>query len=258
LIEAAQLLGEGLGLSVWCCDQAGPFQAAPYPGTGWQPHGRPARPPHEHLRNGTAQVLTLLRPADGRVRVGGVTACPNAVRPAWLKRELSATLAELPAAPPPAGAAGARAAWERWQQGLTVKPTPPAELPPLRVLLVLDNRAGHKTAEFVCRLLAQGVMPLYTPWGGSWLNMAESTRRILRRRALGGQHPSHTGQIVSWFAAAAGHWDEAPTPFEWGGQRAARRQRQHERRDRLGGPGAYTRRPTREKRSARNGHGQSK
>jgi hypothetical protein len=258
LIEAAYLLGEGLGLSVWCCDQAGPFQTMPYPGTSWQPQGRPARQPHEYLRNGTAKVLTLLHPADGRVRLEGVTACPNAVLHAWLKRELSAILAELPAAPPPAGAAGARAAWERWQQGLTVKPTLLAELPPLRVLLVLDNLAGHKTAEFVCWLFAQGVMPLYTPLGGSWLNMAESIQRILKRRALGGQHPTHTGQIISWFEAAAEHWNEAPTPFEWGGKRAARRQRQHERRHRLGGSGACTRRPTREKRSARNGHGQSK
>ena len=128
----------------------------------------------------------------------------------------------------------------------------------MRVLLVLDNLAGHQTAEFVCWLFAQGVMPLYTPLGGSWLNMAESIQRIRKRRALGGQRPSNTGQIISWFAAAAEQWNEAPTPFEWGGQRAARRQRQHERRHRLGGSGAYTPRPTREKRSARNGHGQSK
>jgi len=258
LIEAAYRLGEGLGLSVWCCDQAGPFQTMPYPGTGWQPEGRPARQPHEYLRNGTAKVLTLLHPADGRVRLGGVTACPNAVLHAWLKRELSAILAELPPAPPPAGAAGGRAAWERWQQGLTVKPTLLVEPPPLRMLLVLDNLAGHKTPEFVCWLFARGVMPLYTPLGGSWLNMAESVQRILKRRALDGQHPTTAEAIIGWFEAAAGHWNEAPRPFEWGGKRAARRKRQHERRHRLGGSGAYTRRPTREKRTASNGHTHSK
>ena len=91
-----------------------------------------------------------------------------------------------PAAEP---AAGWRAAWERWQEGLTIKPTLLAELPPLRMLLVLDNLAGHKTPEFVCWLFAHGIMPLYTPVGGSWLNMAESIQRILKRRALDGQHP---------------------------------------------------------------------
>ena len=35
-----------------------------------------------------------------------------------------------------------RAAWERWQQGLVVKPTLPELLPPLRMLLVLDNLTG--------------------------------------------------------------------------------------------------------------------
>jgi hypothetical protein len=147
LIEAAYLLGEGLGLSVWCCDQAGPSQTMPYPGAGRQPNGRPARRPHEYLRDGTAKVLTLLHPAGGRVRAEGVTACPNAVPRAWLKRELSAILA----GPPAAGAAGARAAWERRQQGLTVKPTLLAELPPLRALLV---RGGGGTvgggADAIC------------------------------------------------------------------------------------------------------------
>ena len=52
------------------------------------------------------------------------------------------------------------------------------------MLLVLDNLAGHKTPEFVDWLLANGIMPLYTPLGGSWLNLAESIQRILKRRAL--------------------------------------------------------------------------
>ena len=90
------------------------------------------------------------------------------------------------------------------------------------MLLVLDNLAGHKTPEFVCWLFAHGVMPLYTPVGGSWLNMAESLQRILKRRALDGQHPSRPGQIIAWFEAVARHWDAAPTPFVWGGKRAAR------------------------------------
>jgi hypothetical protein len=262
LIEAAYTLGEELGLSVWCCDQAGPFQTMPHPGVSWRPEGRPARHAHEYLRDGTAKVLTLLHPADGRVRVAGVTACPNTVLHGWLRRELSAVLAELPAAVPAGGdavaAAAARAAWGRWQEGLTVKPTLSAELPPLRLLLVLDNLAGHKSADLVCWLFAHGIMPLYTPLGGSWLNMAESIQRILKRRALDGQHPGRTDEIIGWFEAAAAHWNEAPTPFAWGGKRAARRHRQYERRHRAGGSGGYTRRPTREKRSGVIGYIQSK
>ena len=45
-----------------------------------------------------------------------------------------------------------------------------------------DNLAGHKTPEMVLWLCRHGIMPLYTPLGGSWLNMAESIRRILKRR----------------------------------------------------------------------------
>ena len=86
--------------------------------------------------------------------------------------------------------------------------------------------AGHNTPGFVPWLFAHGVMPLYTTFGGSWLNMAESIQRILKRRVLGGQHPTHTDEIIAWFEAVAEHWNEAPTPFEWGGERAARRRRQ--------------------------------
>src|SRR5262249_42013087 len=157
-------------------------------------------------------------------RLHGVTTCPNTVLHPWLKRELAAILAAMP--DPPAGpVAGRRAAWGRWQEGLSIKPSLLDELPPLRMLLVLDNLAGHKSPELVCWLFGPGVMRLYTPVGGSWLNMAESLQRILKRRALDGQHPQSTAQVIAWFEAAARHWDEAPTPFEWGGKRAARRRR---------------------------------
>ena len=244
MIEDAYRLGEAMGLSVRCTDRAGPSRTVPHPGPSWRPEGEPARQPHEYLRDGTAKVLTLFHPKDGRVRLEGVTACPNAVLHPWLKRELADILAAMPE-PPAEPAAGWRATWERWQEGLSIKPTLLSELPPLRMLLVLDNLAGHKTPELVCWLFARGIMPLYTPVGGSWLNMAESLQRILKRRALDGQHPTGTDQIIAWFEAAARHWDAAPTPFVWGGRRAARRQRQRERRHRLGGSGATTRAPIR-------------
>ncbi len=241
-----------MGLSVWCTDQAGPFQTVPHPGPGWRPEGNPARHPHEYLRNGTAKVLTLFHPADGRVRVEGVASCPNAVLHPWLKRELAAVLAGLPDPPPTADRS--RAAWERWQAGLKEQITLPADLPPLRALLVLDNLSGHKTVAFVLWLFAQGVMPLYTPVSGSWLNMAESIQRVLKRRALVGQHPTCPAEIIRWFEAVTRHWNTNPTPFVWGGKRAARRKRPRDRRHRVGGSGATTRRPI----GRRNGHAQRK
>jgi transposase len=256
LIEEAYVLGERLGLSVWCCDEAGPFQAVPHPGQSWQPQGEPARQPHEYIRNGTAKVLTLFHPASGRVRIRGVTNCPNEVLHPWLKRELSEILAGLPEPRPTERAS--REAWRRWRQGLTVKPTLPEVLPPLRMLLVLDNLTGHKTPELLLWLFAHGIMPLYTPLSGSWLNMAESIQRILKRRALAGQHPDSPEQIIAWFEAVARHWNESPTPFEWGGKRQRRRQRQRERRHRAGGSGAYTRRPVARRSRQSYGHAQAK
>jgi hypothetical protein len=243
LIEDAYTLGASLGLSVWCEDEAGPFQTVPHPGTSWQPEGHPARQPHEYVRNGTAKVLTLFRPADGHVRVEGATSVTNAVLHPWMKRELGAILAELPTPPPTADAS--RAAWDRWQIGLTGPITLPEQLPPLQVLLVLDNLAGHKTPEFVLWLFAQGVMPLYTPVSGSWLNMAESIQRVLKRRALDGQHPAVPGEIIARFESVAKHWNRNPTPFVWGGKRAARRKRQRARIHSVGGSGACTQQPIR-------------
>ena len=258
MIEAAYLTGEAMGLSVWCTDQAGPFQTVPCPGQSWQPEGEPARQPHEYLRNGTAKVLTLFHPADGRARVEGTTTCPNVILHAWLRRELAAILAALPELPRRADAPDltARAAWELWQDGLTVRPTLSAELPPLRMLLVLGNLAGHKTPEFVGWLFAHGIMPLYTPLGGSWLNMAESIHRILKRRALEGQHPGVTDQIIGWFEAVADHWNAAPTPLRWGGKRHERRRRQ--RSHRVGGSGACPRQMIRGRPKTAYGNGQAK
>jgi hypothetical protein len=226
----------------------------PQPGPSWQPEGQPAEQPHEYFRNGTAKVLTLFHPRTGEVRVHGVTSCTNEVLHGWMKEELARIVAALPEVPPltavpevppPPTAAANREAWERWLQGL-LKPVPlPAELPPLRLLLVLDNLAGHKTPALLVWLLAQGILPLYTPLGGSWLNMAESIQRILKRRALDGQQPQSPEEIMAWLEAVAAHWNQEPTPFRWGGKRRRRRERQRERRHRQGGSGAYSRQPVR-------------
>ncbi len=194
------------------------------------------RQPHEYQRNGTAKLLTLFHPADGQVRVKGVTRTTNAVLHPWLKDELSAILATLPQAAEVQVCATNRAAWLVWQEGLTQPITLPEELPPLRMLLIWDNLAGHYTPELVRWLFSQGIMPLYTPLSGSWLNMTESVQRILRRRALEGQHPQTVEEIINWLEATAQGWNRNPTPFVWGGKRRERRQRARQRR--LGGAAA--------------------
>jgi hypothetical protein len=237
LIERAYLEGEHSGLAVWVEDEAGPYQAIPQPGSAWRPEGQPTRFPHEYVRGGTAKLLTLFHPASGQVRVRGVTRCTNAVLHPWMQQTLSEVLQSLPVATrlPPAEN---RAAWARWQEGLSVKFTLLDPLPPLRMVLVLDNLAGHKTPALVCWFMAQGIMPLYTPVAGSWLNMAESIQRILVRRALAGQCPTSPTQLTLWLEATARGWNAHPTPFIWGGKRKARRQRAYARRHPLGGSGA--------------------
>jgi transposase len=244
LIEDAYRLGEATGLAVWTEDEAGPVQTVPYPGGRWQPAGLPAHQPHEYVRDGTAKLLTLFHPASGQVRVKGVTSCTNAVLHPWLQGELTAVLAAL-SPPTPLDPAANRAAWAAWQAGLGQPITLPDELPPLRLLLVLDNLAGHLTPSFVLWLFAHGVMPLYTPLGGSWLNMAESIQRVLKRRALEGTHPTTPAEIIGSLEATARGWNRDPTPFVWGGRRAARRERARQRRHARGGSGATTHRPVR-------------
>ena len=82
------------------------------------------------------------------------------------------------------------------------------------MLLVLDNLVGHKNYLFVRWCFAQGIMLVYTPLGGSWLNMAESIQRILKRRALEGSQPTTTDEIIAWLEAVARAWNRRPTPFE--------------------------------------------
>ncbi len=230
MIEAAHQEGARLGLAVWNQDEAGPYQSVPQAGSSWQPVGHPVRQPHEYERGGTAKLLTLLHPATGQVRVQGVISSANAILHPWLQRELSILVAALPPVAALPDAATNRAQWERWQEGLSEKFTLLEELPPLRMLLILDNLAGHKTPALVCWMMAQGIMPLYTPLGGSWLNMAESIQRILVQRALAGQTPQSAGEIIEWLEATARAWNRQPTPFVWGGTRHARRERARQRR----------------------------
>ena len=138
-----------------------------------------------------------------------------------------------------------RELWTRWQEGLQWPITLPQELPALRMLIVLDKLKGHKTPEMVLWMFAQGIRPLYTPLSGSWLNLCESAQRIIKRRALECQHPRTTDEIIGLLEATVRGWNREPTPFEWGGRRAARRVRSRQRRHALGGSGACMRHPLR-------------
>jgi hypothetical protein len=121
----------------------------PYPGSSWEPQGKPACQPHQHLSNGTAKLMSLFHPATGRVRVKGVRSCANAVLHPWLKEQLTEILKTvLPSREPPSPEEN-RAMWKSWQEGLAVRVTLPKELPPLRMLVVLDNLSGHKTPELL-------------------------------------------------------------------------------------------------------------
>jgi len=246
LIEKAYIQGEKTELAVWVEDEAGPYQTVPYPGESWQPEGHPARQPHEYIRNGTAKMLTFFHPASGEVRIKGVRQATNAILHPWFKEQLSEILekiSEEATLDPETN----RKLWTTWQTGLSRCITLPEQLPPLRMLLIWDNLKGHHTPEMVLWLFEHGVMPLYTPVGGSWLNMAESIQRILVRRALEGQNPQSPAEIIAWLEAVSRGWNEDPTPFEWGGKRAARRDRSRNRRHALGGSGACSRRPIRAK-----------
>ena len=231
-------------MAVWTQDEAGPFQPKPYAGQSWHESGQPLRQSHEYIRQGTAKLLVLFHPATGEVRAKGVRRCPNAVLHPWLKAEFSAILTTLP----PAVAVEPtlnQALWQRWQAGLQCRITPPQELPPLRLLVVMDNLASHLTPELVLWMFARGIMPLYTPLSGSWLNMAESIQRILKRRALEGQHPQTPEEIITLLEATVRGWNQDPIPFIWGGKRALRRTRSRQRKHRLGGSGACSARPLR-------------
>ena len=227
-------MAEALGIPLWCQDEAGPYQTRPHPGKNWQPEGHPQHQPHEYIRAGTAKMLTLFRPATGDVRAKGVTSAPNAVLHPWLQTELSQILEGFLKEHPDEQADAERPEQAQWQTWLGHPPH--GVFPPIRLILVWDNLAGHCTSSMVQWLFEHGILPLYTPIGGSWLNMAESLQRIIIPRALAGQHPQSPQEIIDWLEQTVAGWNQEPTPFVWGGKRKARRDRARQRR--LAGSGA--------------------
>jgi hypothetical protein len=64
---------------------------------------------------------------------------------------------------------------------------------------------------------------MFTPLAGSWLNMAESIQRLLKRRALDGQAYASPQHLIHALEAVAAHWNRHPTPLVWSGKRRQRR-----------------------------------
>lgn len=72
-----------------------------------------------------------------------MTSSANSVLHPWLKEELTAILAGLPEPEMALSSEENRRLWKSWQEGLSEPITLSAELPPLRVLLVLDMMDRH-------------------------------------------------------------------------------------------------------------------
>lgn len=237
MIELAYEQAEEAGLPLWCQDEAGPYQAIPQPGENGHPEGKPTLQPHEYIRGGTAKLLTLFRPQTGEVCANGVLSAPNAVLHPWLKEHLQLLLDQLDMDPLPVRVPLSEdhpllLTWQHWYWSYE-RPKP---VPALRLILIWDNLKGHLSYHMVRWLLQRGILPLYTPLSGSWLNMAESLQRIIVRRALSGQHPQSAQQVIDWLEQTVAGWNLHPTPFVWNGKRRHRRERARLRR--LGGSGA--------------------
>ena len=85
---------------------------------------------------------------------------------------------------------------------------------------LLDNLAGHKSYSLVQWCAEHSILLLWTPTsGGSWLNMAESVQRIIKGRALNGQHSPNVQTLKQWLTEAVEGWNRHPTPFIYGGKR---------------------------------------
>ncbi len=147
------------------------------------------------------------------MRATGATHPPNAVRHPWLQAELTPVLATLPAVTTSEGERPPLARWARW-----LERPPRAPLPPVRLILIWDNRAGHLPPAVVEWRFHHGILPLYTPLSGSWLTRAEALQRIIVRRALAGQHPQTPQEISPWLEETVAGWNAAPTPLHLGRQ----------------------------------------
>ena len=52
----------------------------------------------------------------------------------------------------------------------------------------------------------------------SYRPLSTAAQRLIKRRALEGQHPRTPEAIIENLEGAARAWNRHPTPFEWGGK----------------------------------------
>ncbi len=198
---------------------------------------KPKKYDHEYVRNGTAKCMTLFRPHTGQVIVQGALRVTNAVLHPWLKENLQSQLQSITVDPYEKDPGLHRKVWELFHGVWFGFKDNFESFPKFKMILIFDNLAGHKSWQLVKWLYQNKIMPIYTPLSGSWLNMAESIQRILKRRALDGTHPQSPQDIMDAMEAVARVWNQDPTTFSWGGHRARRRKRAWERQ-RLAASGA--------------------
>lgn len=137
-------------------DEAGPNTTTPIR-ANWQVQLHTKRYPDEYPRDGTAKLLTLFHPATGCVRVKGVTSTTNVVLHDGLKAELTDILAHLPEPCPVLEGA----TWASWRDAIGGQVADFTHLPPLRMILIMDNLTGQKSPEFVVCLFPHGILPLW-------------------------------------------------------------------------------------------------
>ena len=132
------------------------------------------------------------------MRAEPVERATTAVLHPWLKRELEAILQECPPLP---DEPSADRRWEVWTLS-GERPWGAEAMPAPRVLQIWDNLKGHTRWPLVRWCPERGILPLWTPIAGSWLNLAGSLQRILVRRALAGQYHRSTAELQAWLATS--------------------------------------------------------
>ena len=212
MIEQAYEHAEAAGIEQLCEDEAGPYQAIPQPGEDWHREGHPTAAPRVRARR-HRQTADAVSSGDRGGAGRGVLSAPNAVLHPWLQDELQSILDQLDKTPLPVCVPLPEdhpllLTWQHWWWSYE-RPKP---APALRLILVWDNLAGHLSYYMVRWLLQHGILPLYTPLSGSWLNMAESLQRIIVRRALSGQHPQSAQQVIDWLEQTVTGWNKRYSP----------------------------------------------
>jgi len=122
-----------------------------------------------------------------------------------------------------------RSPYAQWATWLGHSPRIPK--PPLRIVLVLDNRAWHLSYDLVEWFFKHGVMPLYTPVGGRCLEHPLVGATYYRAACPGWPASKDASRDHRLVRANRGGLESEPnTPMPWNGKRRKRRERARFRR----------------------------